>query len=174
MKLTTGVKWGLVVGLVVGVLAGVLAYMSVMSVFDALVEYTYQEMVKMGTPPAEARQAAEQAAELIRQIVLPSAFAGGIIGGVIIYLIVGLVMAAVWERLRLPWYAKGALFGVVLTALLSLPSLLSPPQLPFIISPPPPPDILMPLVVYGYVSTALNFAGPILLAWLLNKAASRA
>ncbi len=170
MKLTTGVKWGLVVGLVVGVLAGVLAYMSVMSVLDALAEWTYQEMVKAGAPPAEARQAAE----LIRQIAPPSAFAGVIIVNVIIYLIVGLVMAAVWERLRLPWYAKGALFGIVLTALLSLPSLLSPPQLPFIISPPPPPDILMPLVVYGYASTALNFAGPILLAWLLNRAASRA
>jgi hypothetical protein len=36
MKLTTGVKWGLVAGLVVGVLAGVLAYMSVMSILDAL------------------------------------------------------------------------------------------------------------------------------------------
>ncbi len=29
MKLSTGVKWGLVAGLVVGVLAGILAYMSV-------------------------------------------------------------------------------------------------------------------------------------------------
>jgi hypothetical protein len=76
----------------------------------------------------------------------------------------GLIMAAVWERLRLPWYAKGALFGVVLTALLSLPSLLSPP----------PPDIPTPPAVYGYASTALSFAGPILLAWLLNRAASRA
>jgi len=161
MKLTTGVKWGLVAGLVLGVLAGVLAYMSVMSVLDALVEYTYQERVKMGTPPALARQAAE----LIRQIAPPSAFAGGIAGNVIIYLIMGLVMAAVWEKLRLPWYAKGALFGVVLTALLSLPSLLSPP---------PPPDIPTPPAVYGYASTALNFAGPILLAWLLNRAASRA
>jgi hypothetical protein len=160
MKLTTGVKWGLVAGLVVGVLAGVLAYMSVMSILDALVEHAYQEMVKMGTPPAEARQAAE----LTRQIVPPSAFAGGVVWNVIIYLIVGLVMAAVWERLRLPWYAKGALFGVVLTALLSLPSLLSPP----------PPDIPTPPAVYGYASTALNFAGPILLAWLLNRAASRA
>jgi len=161
MKLTTGVKWGLVAGLVVGVLAGVLAYMSVMSILDALVEYTYQEMVKMGTPPARARQAAE----FTRQIVPPSAFAGGIVVNVIIYLIMGLVMAAVWERLRLPWYAKGALFGVVLTALLSLPSLLSPP---------PPPDVPTPPAVYGYASTALNFAGPILLAWLLNRAASRA
>jgi hypothetical protein len=160
MKLTTGVKWGLVAGLVVGVLAGVLAYMSVMSILDALVEYTYQERVKMGTPPALARQAAE----LIRQIAPPSAFASGIVGGVIIYLIVGLVMAAVWERLRLPWYAKGALFGVVLTALLSLPSLISPP----------PPGFPTPPAVYGYASTALNFAGPILLAWLLNRAASRA
>ncbi|MEM4650383.1 MAG: hypothetical protein QW086_01000 [Pyrobaculum sp.] len=160
MKLTTGVKWGLVTGLVMGVLAGVLAYMSVMSVLDALVEYAYQEMVKMGTPQAQARQAAE----LTRQIAPPSAFAGGIVGGVITYLIVGLVMAAVWERLRLPWYAKGALFGVVLTVLLSLPSLLTPP----------PPDIPMPPAVYGYVSTALNFAGPILLAWLLNRAASHA
>jgi uncharacterized membrane protein YagU involved in acid resistance len=161
MKLTTGVKWGLVAGLVVGVLAGVLAYMSVMSVLDALVEYAYQEMVKMGTPQAQARQAAE----LTRQITPPSAFAGGIVGNVIIYLIMGLVMAAVWEKLRLPWYAKGALFGVVLTALLNLPSLLSPP---------PPPDIPTPPAVYGYASTALNFAGPILLAWLLNRAASRA
>ena len=160
MKLTTGVKWGLVAGLMVGVLAGVLAYMSVMSVLDALVEYTYQEMVKTGTPPALAREAAE----LTRQITPPSAFAGGIVVNVIIYLIVGLVMAAVWERLRLPWYAKGALFGVVLTALLGLPSLLSPP----------PPDIPTPPAVYGYASTALNFAGPILLAWLLNRAASRA
>ncbi len=50
MKLTTGVKWGLVAGLVVGVLAGVLAYMSVMSILDALVEHAYQEMVKTGTP----------------------------------------------------------------------------------------------------------------------------
>jgi len=161
MKLTTGVKWGLVAGLVVGVLAGVLAYMSVMSVLDALVEYAYQVMVKTGAPQAEARQAAE----LIRQIAPPSAFAVSIVGGVIIYLIMGLVMAAVWERLRLPWYAKGALFGVVLTALLSLPSLLSPP---------PPPDIPTPPAVYGYASTALYFAGPILLAWLLNRAASRA
>jgi len=160
MKLTTGVKWGLVAGLVVGVLAGVLAYMSVMSILDALVEYAYQEMVKTGTPPALAREAAE----LTRQIAPPSAFAGSIIGNVIIYLIMGLVMAAVWERLRLPWYAKGALFGVVLTVLLSLPSLLLPP----------PPDIPTPLAVYGYASTALNFAGPILLAWLLNRAASRA
>jgi len=160
MKLTTGVKWGLAAGLVVGVLAGVLAYMSVMSVLDALVEYVYQERVKMGTPQAQARQAAE----LIRQIAPPSALAGGIVVNVIIYLIMGLVMAAVWERLRLPWYAKGALFGVVLTALLSLPSLLTPP----------PPDIPTPPAVYGYASTALNFAGPILLAWLLNRAASRA
>jgi hypothetical protein len=160
MKLTTGVKWGLVAGLVVGVLAGVLAYMSVMSILDALVEHAYQEMVKMGTPQGQARQAAE----LTRQIAPPSAFAGGIVVNVIIYLIMGLVMAAVWERLRLPWYAKGALFGVVLTALLSLPSLLTPP----------PPDIPTPPAVYGYASTALNFAGPILLAWLLNRAASRA
>ncbi len=155
-KLTTGVKWGLVAGLVVGVLA----YMSVMSILDALVEYTYQEMVKMGTPQAQARQAAE----LTRQIAPPSAFAGGVVGNVIIYLIMGLVMAAVWERLRLPWYAKGALFGVVLTVLLSLPSLLSPP----------PPDIPMPPAVYDYASTALNFAGSILLAWLLNRAAGHA
>jgi thiamine transporter ThiT len=160
MKLTTGVKWGLVAGLVVGVLAGVLAYMSVMSILDALVEYAYQEMVKMGTPPAQAREAAE----FTRQIAPPSAFAGGIISSVIIYLIMGLVMAAVWEMLKLPWYAKGALFGVVLTVLLSLPSLLLPP----------PPDIPTAPAVYGYASTALNFAGPILLAWLLNRAASRA
>jgi hypothetical protein len=134
--------------------------MSVMSILDALVEYAYQEMVKTGTPPAEARQAAE----LTRQIAPPSAFAGGIVVNVIIYLIVGLVMAAVWERLRLPWYAKGALFGVVLTVLLSLPSLLTPP----------PPDIPTPPAVYDYASTALNFAGPILLAWFLNRAAGRA
>jgi hypothetical protein len=155
MKLTTGVKWGLVAGLVVGVLDGVLAYMSVCLYSTPL---WGQDMVKMGTPPAQARQAAE----FTRQIVPPSAFAGGIIVNVIIYLIMGLVMAAVWERL--PWYAKGALFGVVLTALLSLPSLLSPP----------PPDVPTPPAVYGYASTALNFAGPILLAWLLNRAASRA
>ena len=161
MKLTAGVKWGLVAGLVVGVLAGVLAYMSVMSILDALVEYAYQAMVEMGTPQDQARQAAE----LTRQIAPPSAFAGGIIGNVIIYLMMGLVMAAMWERLRLPWYAKGALFGVVLTALLSLPSLLSPP---------PPPDIPTPPAVYSYASTALSFAGPILLAWLLDRAASRA
>jgi hypothetical protein len=160
MKLTTGVKWGLVAGLVVGVLNGVLAYMSVMSILDVLVEQAYQEMVKTGTPPAEARQAAE----FTRQIVPPSAFAGGIIVNVIIYLIMGLVMAAVWERLRLPWYAKGALFGVVLTALLSLPSLLSPP----------PPDIPTPPAVFGYASVVLDFVGPILLAWLLNRATSRA
>jgi hypothetical protein len=48
MKLTTGVKWGLVAGLVVGVSAVVLAYMSIMSILDALVEYAYREMVKMG------------------------------------------------------------------------------------------------------------------------------
>jgi len=160
MKLTTGVKWGLVAGLVVGVLAGVLAYMSVMSILDDLVEYTYQEMVKMGTPPAQAREAAE----FTRQIAPPSAFASGIISSVIIYFIMGLIMAAVWEMLKLPWYAKGALFGVVLTVLLSLPSLLLPP----------PPDIPTPPAVYGYASTALSFAGPILLAWLLNRAASRA
>jgi phosphotransferase system glucose/maltose/N-acetylglucosamine-specific IIC component len=159
VKLTIGVKWGLVAGLVVGVLAGVLAYMSVMSILDALVEYVYQSMVKTGSPQDQARQVAE----LTRQITPPSAFAGSIVGNVIVYLIMGLIMAAVWERLRLPWYAKGALFGVVLTALLNLPSLLSPP----------PPDLPTPPAVYGYASTALSFAGPILLAWLLNRAASR-
>jgi hypothetical protein len=127
---------------------------------DALVEHAYQERVKMGTPQAQARQAAE----LTRQIAPPSALAGGIVGNVIIYLIVGLVMAAVWERLMLPWYAKGAFFGVVLTVLLSLPSLISPP----------PPGIPTPPAVYGYASTALYFAGPILLAWLLNRATSHA
>jgi len=49
MELTTGVKWGLVVG----VLAGVLAYMSDMSVLDALVEYAYQVAVNMGMPQAQ-------------------------------------------------------------------------------------------------------------------------
>jgi uncharacterized membrane protein YagU involved in acid resistance len=158
MKLTTRVKWGLVAGLVVGVLAGVLAYMSIMSILDVIVEQTYQEMVQGGIPPAEARQAAE----LTRQIVPFTVFAGVVVIHVIIYLIVGLVMAAVWERLRLPWYAKGALFGVVLAILFSL------------LSPPPPPDVPTPSAVFGYASVALDFAGPILLAWLLNRAASRA
>jgi len=159
MKLSVGIKWGLVTGLVVGVLAGVLAYMSTMSILDALVEYTYQEMIRIGTPAAQARQAAE----LTRQIAPPSAFAGGIIGGIIIYIIVGLVMAAVWERLRLPWYANGALFGVVLAVILSLPSLLTHP----------PPGVPAPPAVYSYASTALNFAGPVLLAWFLNRSAGR-
>lgn len=160
MKSTIGVKWGLVAGLVVGVLAGVLAYVSVMSILDALVESVYQAMVEMGTPQDQAKQTAE----LIRQNAPLFAFVGSIIGNVIVYLIIGLIMAAVWERLKLPWYAKGALFGVALTALLNLPSLLSPP----------PPDLPTPPAVYGYASTALSFAGPILLAWLLNRAASRA
>jgi len=160
MKLTTGVKWGLVAGLVVGVLTGVLAYMSVMSVLDALVEYAYQEAVKTGLPQDQARQVAERA----RQTAPLSAFAGGIVGNVIIYLVVGLLMAAEWERLRFPWYAKGALFGAVLAVLHGLPSLLTPP----------PPDIPTPPAVYTYATTALNFAGPILLASLLNRAAGRA
>jgi len=160
MKLITGVKRGLVTGLIMGVLAGALAYMSTIAVLDALVEYTYQDMVRAGTPPAQARQAAE----LIRQITPPSAFAGGVIGGVILYVIVGLVMAAVWERLRLPWYGKGALFGVVLVVILSLPS--------FLVSPPPGAPV--PPAVYSYAGTALYLIGPILLAWFLNRAAGRA
>jgi len=159
MKLVTGVKWGLVTGIVMGVLAGVVAYMSTVAVLDALVEYVYQEMVKAGAPPAQARQMAE----LTRQIAPSSALVGGVISGVILYLVLGLVMAAVWERLKLPWYAKGALFGVVLLVIFSLPLFLAPP----------PPGLPTPPAVYSYVNTAMYLVGPILLAWFLNKAASR-
>jgi hypothetical protein len=154
MKLTTGLKWGLVVGIIIGIVSGVVAYMSVVEVLPQLVEYTYQQLVNSGQPEVVARQAVE----LLKETAPIMALIGGVFVSVVLYLIVGLIMAAVWERLNMPWYAKGALFGVVLVAIFSLPSLLTPP----------PQDLPAPPAAYQYVSAALYLTGPILLAWFLR------
>jgi len=74
-----------------------------------------------------------------------------VVGSLVWLVIIGLIMAAVWDGLRLPWYSKGAIFGIVLV-LLSLA-----------VGRPPASALAV-------VGVATNFLMPLLLAYLLSRA----
>ncbi|ACB39946.1 hypothetical protein [Pyrobaculum neutrophilum] len=155
MKLSTGAKWGLVAGLIVGLATGIVGYFGIDAIKNQLADYIYREAIAQRAPPGTARQAAQ----LYVQILPLATIVSGVVGSIIIYLIVGVVMALLWERLRMPWYAKGALFGVALLLISAAPSL----------AVPPPPGAPTPPAAYLYAIWALNLAGPIFLAWLLER-----
>ncbi|MGK0548395.1 MAG: hypothetical protein ABWU84_01970 [Pyrobaculum sp.] len=46
MRVTTGLKWGLVVGAVVGVLQGIVSYLEYLETGEALLRFIYQEMIR--------------------------------------------------------------------------------------------------------------------------------
>ncbi|MEZ0320059.1 MAG: hypothetical protein ABWK05_08740 [Pyrobaculum sp.] len=166
MKWSNGLLWGLIAGLAVGIITAAMSYMEVRAMWHELLNYTYQvaysEMVKAGIPPTQAEKLASVSVEHVKGWLIPSAIAGSVVGSVIIYVIVGVIMAAVWEKLKMPWYAKGALFSIALLAVFYLPSLLvkPPPDLP---QPPKPP------VMYSVGRMVVEFVGPLILAWLLNR-----
>ncbi|MEM1597672.1 MAG: hypothetical protein QXP31_04945 [Pyrobaculum sp.] len=167
MKLSRGLLWGLVVGLAVGLVVAVISYMGLMEVWDAYLNYIYQvvysTMVKTGVTPAEAERSAQLAVNITKQWLIPSIVIGAVALFIIIFIVLGVVMAATWERLKMMWYGKGALFAVALLMILDLPRLLvtPPPDLPR----PPTPS-----VIYSVLEAVAHFVGPLALAWLLNKA----
>ncbi|ABL87266.1 conserved hypothetical protein [Pyrobaculum islandicum DSM 4184] len=155
MKISTGVKWGLVAGLIVGLATGIVDYFGIDAIKNQLADYIYREAIAQGASPEIARRAAQTAVEILPLLTI----VGGVIVGLIIYIIVGVVLAVLWERLKMPWYAKGALFGVVLLLIFAAPSLIVHP----------PPGVPTPPVAYLYAKWALDLAGPIFLAWLLER-----
>ncbi|MFN3805242.1 MAG: hypothetical protein ACK4SY_09315 [Pyrobaculum sp.] len=157
MKVGTGAVWGVITGSIVGVAAAVISYLAVVAAADWLRELVYKMEIARGADPEAARQFAE--------IAVASAIVAAPIGAffftVALYLIIGIVMALLWRRVR-PWWALGLLFGVILLAIDVVPDLLinggpRPPAVPHL----------------TYMSLLLNFAGPLLLAWFLNRKASR-
>lgn len=102
MRISAGAKWGALVGLFSGVINDVFTY----AYREELVRYAYETLIKNGVPPQSAQQIAQSMLTLI--------YIGAIIGGLIVWIIVGVILAAVWDRLRWPWYSKGALFGLAL------------------------------------------------------------
>lgn len=159
MRVTTGLKWGLVVGAVVGVLQGIVSYLEYLETGEALLRFIYQEMIRQGTPP----EVATRALEISRFFIGPGAVVSSIIGNVITYLIIGIIMAAVWEKLRTGWLVKGVIFSVALLAITVIPELVSPP----------PPGYPRSPIQYTALHIAISFAGPLLLAAFLNKTAQK-
>ncbi|MGB9704415.1 MAG: hypothetical protein ACPL3C_03115 [Pyrobaculum sp.] len=154
MKLSAGAKWGALTGLVFGLLSGVVGYLAVESIKPQLLESMYRKIVESGTPPEVARQAVQLAAGNLGVWAL----VGSVLGNIIVLTIVGLIMAAVWDRLKLPWYGKGAIFSLALLLIYVLPGVLirTPNE-------PAPP------AMYQILGAVLTFASPLVLAWLLER-----
>ena len=141
-------------GLVFGLLSGVVEYLAVESIKPQLLESMYRKIVESGTPPEVARQAVQLAAGNLGVWAL----VGSVLGNLIVLTIVGLIMAAVWDRLKLPWYGKGAIFSLALLLISVLPGVL--------IKTPNEPA---PPAVFQILGAVLTFAGPLVLAWLLER-----
>ncbi|MCU7788520.1 hypothetical protein ODS41_11420 [Pyrobaculum sp. 3827-6] len=154
MKLSAGAKWGALTGLVFGLLSGVVGYLAVESIKPQLLESMYRKIVESGTPPEVARQAVQLAAGNLGVWAL----VGSVLGNLIVLTIVGLIMAAVWDRLKLPWYGKGAIFSLALLLISVLPAVLVKT-----------PNEPAPPAVFQAVGALLTFAGPLVLAWLLER-----
>jgi hypothetical protein len=157
MELSAGAKWGALTGLVFGLLYGVVGYLGVESIKSQILESIYKGAVESGASPEAARQAVESAVSTLG-IVGIVAFVFGVLGGLIFLTIVGLIMAAVWDRLKLPWYGKGAIFTLALLLIYVLPGVLirTPNE-------PAPP------AMYQILGAVLTFASPLVLAWLLER-----
>ncbi|AET33985.1 hypothetical protein [Pyrobaculum ferrireducens] len=157
MKLSAGAKWGALTGLLFGLLNGVVGYLAVESIKPQILESIYKVAVESGASPEAAKQAVEFAAGALGL----GAFVGGVLGNLIILTIVGLIMAAVWDRLKLPWYGKGAIFSLALLLISVLPGVL--------IKTPNEPA---PPAVFQILGAVLTFAGPLVLSWLLERRGS--
>nr|WP_287069329.1 hypothetical protein [Pyrobaculum sp.] len=155
MKLSTGLKWGALVGVVIGLLQGAVGYLGYLTIKEKFTEYLYNVLISQGLPADAARTAVLNA----EQWMGVGALLGGVISGVVIYLIVGLVMAALWDRLKMHWTAKGALFSIVLLLITLVPRLFVTPGAT---APPSPPPI------YDALGAVITFIGPIILAGVLN------
>ena len=78
----------------------------------------YREIVSAGVPEpqAQAMVRAMWGVVLATIVILP------LIVQVIVYLVVGIAMAAIWDRLGAPWYAKALIFSAILVLLDLLPA----------------------------------------------------
>ncbi|MFN7105906.1 MAG: hypothetical protein ACK4M3_04920 [Pyrobaculum sp.] len=154
MKVSTGVAWGVITGFIIGVPTAILSYLFMVAATDWLKEQIYRHAVAMGRDP----EAARQIAELAVASAIATAPIGAFLFTIALYLVIGIIMALLWKHVR-PWYVLGLLFGVILFAIDVVPDLLSP----------------MPTEVssLAYMSPLLNFVGPFLLAWFLNRRALR-
>ncbi|AEA12591.1 hypothetical protein TUZN_1111 [Thermoproteus uzoniensis 768-20] len=111
MKLGQGAKWGAVTGLIGGAVSALEIYVLREEIYRAVYEAVASAAQSSGA--ALTQQQIQQIAELS----ITGAYIGAVVGSVIWFVIIGLIMAAVWDRLRLPWYSKGAIFGVIIVGL---------------------------------------------------------
>lgn len=154
MKISTGVLMGVVAGLVIGTLTGVVSYLGVLAIEEEFKQFIRKSVIEAGATP----DVAEQVVAFTMQWLPVSTIGGAIIFGVLFYLVLGVVMAVLWEKLKMPWYGKGAVFAVVILAVNAALSA----AFTFPGAPTPP-------LFYEVASVALTFIGPIFLAWLLHK-----
>lgn len=107
MKLSSGAKWGAATGAIAGVISDVWIYLN----REQIAEAVRQALARSGAPltPSQIDQAV--------QLAISTSYAAAIVGGVIVYVIIGLIMAAVWDKLKMPWFSIGAIFGLALSAI---------------------------------------------------------
>ncbi|MEL9990119.1 MAG: hypothetical protein QXP98_02830 [Thermoproteus sp.] len=108
MKLSVGAKWGAVVGLVDGAIAETVLYLQ----RDLIAALIRQEVARAAASSGVAITPAQ--IDQIVQIAITTTYVAALVGPLIFFTIIGLIMAAVWGRLKLPWYSIGAIFGLVL------------------------------------------------------------
>ncbi|MFP3191836.1 MAG: hypothetical protein RXR02_01850 [Thermoproteus sp.] len=145
MKLSQGAKWGAVAGLIGGAVSALELYIY----RDELYRAAYEAVASAAQSSGAALT--QQQLQQIAQLSVSVAYVAAVVGSLVWLVIIGLIMAAVWDRLRLPWYSKGAIFGIVLV-LLSLA-----------VGRPPASALAV-------VGVATNFLMPLLLAYLLSRA----
>ncbi|MEZ0247825.1 MAG: hypothetical protein ABWJ97_01010 [Thermoproteus sp.] len=146
MKLSVGAKWGALVGLVDGAIAVAALYLQ----RDLVAALMRQELARAAASSGAAIAPAQM--EQILQIAMATAYVAALIGPLILFTIIGLIMAAVWDRLKLPWYSIGAIFGLAL-ALIGLVGIGT-----------------TRLGLEGLAGPLQNFALSLLLAYLLKRA----
>nr|KJR73133.1 MAG: hypothetical protein TU35_07655 [Thermoproteus sp. AZ2] len=147
----TGAKWGALVGLLDGLIVDALIYSQREYIRQVLYQ-TIQEAV--------ARQGVATTPSQIQAIVSISTavmYVAAVLGPLVIMAIVGAIMGAVWRRLGLPWYSKGAIFGLALVAIGVASSLASPGAAAYI-------------SWLSYAQWALDFASAIAIAYLIERA----
>ena len=107
MKLSSGAKWGAATGAIAGAISDVWIYLN----REQLAEAVRQALASSGVPltPSQIDQAV--------QFAISTTYIAAIVGGVIVYVIIGLIMAAVWDKLKMPWFSIGAIFGLALSVI---------------------------------------------------------
>lgn len=105
--MSSGAKWGAATGAIAGVISDVWIYLN----REQIAEAVRQALARSGAPltPSQIDQAV--------QLAISTSYAAAIVGGVIVYVIIGLIMAAVWDKLKMPWFSIGAIFGLALSAI---------------------------------------------------------